>query len=444
MFEKEIKFISDFCLNKINKAGSFLTFEKLKGIEIHPAILKYISAEMDLQIYKDRQVLLQKSAFDYSGAEISKYFRMIALEIKISKRISENEITDLISQAVTFNFNYMTKPNETLLDFIFKESDSQSPEEMTFMLDYPYYYNYLRQILSSYMEKKQLLTLDKKELEFLLNKIDAELFTAKTNELVDNALEAMSDFFSIGAVVRTQIPPQAIELYLKEKRLNHLVSRLENAITQVPKSKYEIEEIKKIIYSMADTAIPKDEILEPDTSPIESESEKQIEDVSISEDLKSELITIDQDDLLPEPPSLSEIEEIELDDFEITTPNPKDTIDLTKEITHADDTETFSVDTDKVESSSQKKSHDDSIDDNKSGKDILSFLTNREIEKIISSIFNEDKDDFATTIETISECKTYEKATEILKSLYTTYKINPYSRDAILLTNAVAKYFTIA
>jgi len=171
MFEKEIKFISDFCLNKISKAGSFLTFEKLKGIEIHPAILKYISAGMDFQIFKDRQVLLQKSAFDYSGSEISKYFRMIALEIKKSKRISENEINDLISQAVTFNFNYITRPNETIVDFIFKESDSLSPEEMAMILDYPYYYNYLRQILSSYMGKKQLLTLEKKELEFLLNKI---------------------------------------------------------------------------------------------------------------------------------------------------------------------------------------------------------------------------------------------------------------------------------
>src|SRR3970282_1137073 len=119
MFEKEIKFISDFCRNKISKAGSFLTFEKLKGIEIHPAILKYISAEMDFQIFKDRQVLLQKSAFDYSGSEISKY---------------------------------------------------------------------LRQILSSYMGKKQLLTLEKKELEFLLNKIDIELFSMKVNELINNAL----------------------------------------------------------------------------------------------------------------------------------------------------------------------------------------------------------------------------------------------------------------
>ena len=444
MFEKEIKFISDFCLNKISKAGSFLTFEKLKGIEIHPAILKYISAEMDFQIYKDRQVLLQKSVFDYSGAEISKYFRMIALEIKKSKRISENEITDLISQAVTFNFNYITKPNETLLDFIFNESESKTPEEITFILAYPHYYNYLRQILSTYMDKKQLLTLEKKELEFLLNKIDAELFSAKTNEFVDNALDAMGDFFNVGAVLRTQIPPQAIELYLEEKKLNHLKSRLEHAVTKAPKIKYEIDEIKKIIYSMADTPIPKVEASEPETPTNEIKTSDQNENSVVSENLKADLKTIVKEDLLPVPPSQSETEEIELDDFEITTPNLKDTIDLTKEINHAEDTETFSIDTDKVESSSRKQSLDNSIDEIKSDKDILSFLSNREIEKIISSIFNEDKDDFATTIETISECKTYEKATEILKSLYTTYKINPYSRDAILLTNAVAKYFTIA
>jgi len=444
MFEKEIKFISDFCLNKISKAGSFLTFEKLKGIEIHPAILKYISAEMDFQIYKDRQILLQKSAFDYSGAEISKYFRMIALEIKKSKRISENEITELISQAVTFNFNYITKPNETLLDFIFNESESKTPEEITFILDYPYYYNYLRQILSTYMDKKQLLTLEKKELEFLLNKIDAELFSAKINEFVDNALDAMGDFFNVGAVLRTQIPPQAIELYLEEKKLNHLKSRLEHAVTKAPKIKYEIDEIKKIIYSIADTPIPKVEASEPETPTNETKASDQNENVGVSENLKADLKTIVKEDLLLVPPSQSETEEIELDDFEITTPNSKDTVDLSKEMNIEEYTETFPVETKDLEESSPKKSLDDSIADRKSVKDILSFLSNREIEKIISSIFNEDKEDFATTIETISECKSYEKATEILKSLYTTYNVNPYSRDAILLTNAVAKYFTTA
>src|SRR3990172_1837104 len=236
---------------------------------------------MDFQIFKDRQVLLQKSAFDYSGSEISKYFRMIALEIKKSKRISENEINDLISQAVTFNFNYITRPNETIVDFIFKESDSLSPEEMAMILDYPYYYNYLRQILSSYMGKKQLLTLEKKE------------------------LETMADFFNIGAVLRSQIPPQAIELYLKEKNLNDHLSRLQNALAQSPKIKYEIDEIKKIIYTVVPTEEQKTAASESELTSTEDESLKETKTVDVSEDLKPGINTIVKENLLPDSPTIN-------------------------------------------------------------------------------------------------------------------------------------------
>ena len=55
MFEKEIKFISDFCLNKVKGLGSFFTYDKLAGTDLHPAILRYISAELDYMIYADRK-----------------------------------------------------------------------------------------------------------------------------------------------------------------------------------------------------------------------------------------------------------------------------------------------------------------------------------------------------------------------------------------------------
>ena len=46
MFEKEIKFITDISLNKVKKFGSFFTYEKLLTSDVHPAIIKYISAEL--------------------------------------------------------------------------------------------------------------------------------------------------------------------------------------------------------------------------------------------------------------------------------------------------------------------------------------------------------------------------------------------------------------
>ncbi len=69
MYEKEIQFITDYNLNKINNLGSSFTLEKLIDLELHPAIIRYISGELDYLIYRDRKVLLENSSFDYSGCK---------------------------------------------------------------------------------------------------------------------------------------------------------------------------------------------------------------------------------------------------------------------------------------------------------------------------------------------------------------------------------------
>lgn len=440
MFEKEIKFICDVCLNKISKAGSFLTFEKLKGIEIHPAILKYISAEIDYQVYQDRKMLLQKSSFDYSGAEISKYFKMIALEIKKTRRISESEINDLITRAVTFNFNFVTKPNETITNFLFNEEVEREADEIILLLEFAYYYSYLQRILISYFEKKQLLTVKKEEFIFLLDKIDQELFSVKSEEMISDALSSVSDFFSIGAVLRSQLPELAIQLYLKEKKLNEYSIKFNNAIVLAPKAKYEVDEIKRILFSKAKIT-PKVESSKNLLEPLEETKElKQTESTSDHISIAS-VETQSSNNLLDDKTHVDSFAEEKLN---IVTQASIPSIDLSEELKIKNDPEIFSVNSEEIEeivSTSEGEKYGEVIHHN---KDILSFLSDREVERVISSIFNEDREDFASIIESISECKSYEKATEILKTVYTTYKINPYSREAILLTNAVAKYFTNA
>ena len=74
-------------------------------------------------------------------------------------------------------------------------------------------------------------------------------------------------------------------------------------------------------------------------------------------------------------------------------------------------------------------------------KDLASFLSDKESKRIVSDIFNEDRDDFITTIEKIQECRSYNEATEILKTVFLSSRINPFSREAVVLTNAVSNYF---
>ena len=144
MFEKEIKFIIDFTLNRIKKLGSFFTYEKLASAEVHPAIITYISAHLDYLIYDDRKKLLQNSAFDYSGSEISKYFNLIGEEIKRNKRLAFEDVKTLVTHAVTFNINYLVRPNWTLAKLIFADNNTRNVNEIKMMLNYLYFYDYIK------------------------------------------------------------------------------------------------------------------------------------------------------------------------------------------------------------------------------------------------------------------------------------------------------------
>ena len=76
--------------------------------------------------------------------------------------------------------------------------------------------------------------------------------------------------------------------------------------------------------------------------------------------------------------------------------------------------------------------------------DLFGFMSNKEIEKIVINVFNEDREDFANTMEKITECFNYDEATDILKAVFFSYRVNPYTRDAVILTNAVSNYFNQA
>jgi len=74
-------------------------------------------------------------------------------------------------------------------------------------------------------------------------------------------------------------------------------------------------------------------------------------------------------------------------------------------------------------------------------KDLFSYLRRKEVKKIVSFIFANDEEDFTNTIERLMDCHSYKEASEILKAVFTSYKISPYSKEAITFTNSVSNYF---
>jgi len=496
MFEKEIKFIVDFTLNKVKNLGTFFTFDKLLNTDIHPAILQYISAEIDFLIYEDRKKLIQNSVFDYSGPEIARYFNQIGEEVKKSKRISVDDIKKLVTQAVSFNVNYVARPKWSITKLIYNDSDNKPIDEIKLSLNYLYYYEYIKNIFLSYISKKNPVSLSMIEFEVLLNKMDKELFSSRPTKLIDNALYTIADFNNTGTN-SSKVPIQSVEIFFKERNLIDYLFKLRRALPIEAKQKYSIEDIRSIVYSTSpiDKQIsPEPEEEEPDfvkESFSEFSIEENVKDREIEEefeiDEQPENIIDDYKD--PEPEPLKSTDELlkeinnqfENDDLDIKEETKNDEEDLlitsleedellnlyNKELESLEDldNEIDKADSEIVPGSSPDEdvnelydfnnTLDEKIPDPSSGQekdikqrkrnnypnDLYAYMKDKEIDKIVKAVFDDDKDDFAITMDRIAECRSYDESTEILKSVFLTYRVNPYSREAVTLTNAVANYF---
>ena len=606
MFEKEIIAISDSSVNKIKKLGAYFTIEQLNSTDLHPAIKKYIDSELNYLIFLDRKELVQKSAFDYSKPEIVKYFSLISKEIKNDKKVSFEDAKNLIIQAVSFTANFLVRPKWSLTKFIYNEDQLKTIDEIKLSLNYLYYYEYLQNVLKTYIEKKRSLNLSLIDFEVALNKIDKELFKTHTQKLVDNALYSIADFFSLGGIDANKLPTNCVELFLKEKDLIDQLFRLRRSLPVNARQYYTINEIRHIIHTPTSLdkseqlpsktdkeeerifETPKEEkidkpkpeikiekkeenvqaeMFEFETEIVKEDSDKNIDTIPDVKDettqqqdvisVGQEQITEEQDEI-PEvqdeaPEKQEEIPEVQNNIQEEPVDISEETgggiesgeeIDAVKEelsdepslVSEEDLLNEFSSDEEllnafdsqlkaleeesdvlssedensanenelpEVEQETQSEEPDDETENIEEPKiileqadtnedadknsepeasvnekaelideeepvvedsqkeirketksiqrevpvrtnDLFSFMSNKEIEKIVQNVFNEDREDFATTMEKVTECVTYDEATEILKAVFFSYRVNPYIRDAVTLTNAVSNYFNQA
>ena len=599
MFENEIKFISDFTLNKVKELGSFITVEKFLSIDIHPAIKKYVEGEIDYLISEDRKKLIENSLFDYSGTEISNYFTLIGNEIKKTKKISFEDIKNIVLQGVSFNANYVVRPKWSLSKLIFGNNKSVSVNEIRLMLNYTYYYEYLNNVFLAYLSKKKILNITVTEFELIVNKIDRELFMLHQSKLVDNALYAIADYFSIGGLNKSTVTVDSVENFLKEKNLTELLFKLKRTYANSAKKKADIDDVRKVLYSTLSIDSP---FVEEDNQEIVAANEKHFENplkedfvteepISENEELpekenvfdlsgeagseefisdektfenplveevideksleiveeavsinEPEMFEIKENDIKSLESEVDDINEIVISELEVSNDvneielkvsdahNPveesesllKESIDeedvlasLTEEIEKDKDDEivildekeqedllnfydneleisidddmplTKTINTEIDENSSaeinelefeheplinddadaeialekidfekdlaavdpelQKKETETVLKSNIKTKasDIFTYLSNKEIDKIIKNLFNSDSEDFANTVEKMSDCSTYEEATHILENVFKYARIKPHSKDAKLLSDAVAKFFNV-
>ena len=297
MFEKEIEFIYNYYLNKIEKLNAFVTFDQLASANLHPALLQYVSAEIDYLIFEDRQKLLKESLFDYSGDKINEYFTKISEEIKLTKKFSKDYISKLLLHATSFNVNYVVRPNWSLIQFIFENEDEKYVSEVKQILNYLYYYPYYKRILTNYFNKKHLYKISEEELSGVLDKIDRINLENNFTEIVNESLKNIVDFINIGEVGNNKISKDIIEYFLIDKDFEEPSKILDEKLTGSSDDKYKVDEYREIILSLQEQeeeeetvdSVEEEQVEEqPEEVKPDDETQKVEEEVAIEEEIIAE------------------------------------------------------------------------------------------------------------------------------------------------------------
>jgi hypothetical protein len=226
MFKKEINFITDLNLTKIQILGDRFTIEDLKKSDIHPAIYRYITAYIDSEIFLDRKKIEADSIFNYNNERVKNYFNLISHEIKRTQNFDFEYIKRLLQDSIVFNIHFLINPNNTLLNSLFGDAEIKTVDEIILKISQVYYYRYLQKILLTYLDKKQVILMRKDEFNELLLKIDEISRETHLDNTLSTVVNSMANFFDPNSKSSQKIPLIAIQQYLDEKKLFEYSDRL--------------------------------------------------------------------------------------------------------------------------------------------------------------------------------------------------------------------------
>nr|MDA3862146.1 hypothetical protein [Melioribacteraceae bacterium] len=233
--------------------------------------------------------------FDYSGDKIIDYFANIGEEIKRTKKFSFEYLSKLLLHATSFNANFIIRPKWSLMQFVF-ENESESTKqivEVKQILNYLYYYPYLKRLLVNFFNKKRMISISNSELKELLNKIDKINFESNFDKVLDSALTSMAEFIYMGEVKNKKVSKQFVELFLADKGLSHFVTVLAENFSGSGVDKYEISKLKEIILEYNSTENSTDNELSSEQEESEnvlSEAEEELNENN-TEFLEEKVIT---------------------------------------------------------------------------------------------------------------------------------------------------------
>jgi hypothetical protein len=409
IFEAEIESIIHAVRIKTIGEDDGIILKKILSAGIHPAVKAYFKAEVEKTLSLEREKEYRSKKFSYSLPEVRSLEEQIDLLLVQNYHFSLQEFELLLDESVHFQFNYLCRPQWTLLNFIVGEHRRVASAMVEKRLRYCVDYTYFPELIKRYIADHGLAEVTYEEFKSLIEKIDHEVVARHSSLELAHMTRALFDFVESGKMVpqvefeQQTLPINAAIVFFEDKKNTEIYTRLEferdhNRVKQITADR--LADIIEIVRTGNEDATA-----QGSESPLKQSDAVQQLSAPVS------TVIIDSDGLLQE--SCKEVI------AEENSVQPKAQL-----LIFGENDEQYRVMTPRL-----------------TQKVVLDSFTKKEFALIVRKLFSNDEQAFLGAIAEISLLQTWEDVAQYLDKLFLMNQADPFSKEAIKFTDKLFIHF---
>jgi hypothetical protein len=233
IFEAEIDSIIHAVHMKTIGEDDGILLRNILTAKIHPAIKAYFKAEVEKTLRQERGLESRSKKFSYALPEVRSLEGQIDLLLVQNYHFSLQQFESLLDESVHFQFNYLCRPQWTLLNFIVGEQRRVASESIEKRLKYCVDYTYFPELIKRYIDDHGLAEVTYEEFKSLIEKIDHEVVARHSSLELAHMTRALFDFVESGKMVpqvefeQQTLPINAAIVFFEDKKIPEICTRLE-------------------------------------------------------------------------------------------------------------------------------------------------------------------------------------------------------------------------
>lgn len=387
IFEREIDQIQATVRARTIGEDESITLRQVLNAAIHPALKAYCRAEVEKILEDERATEHRSKRFPYALSEVISLQRQIDVLLVQHYEFTQDEFERVLDEAVHFEFNYLCRPQWTLLNYVVGDRRRVGMSEVERKLTRCVDYQYFPELIRRYGVDRGLAELTYEEFRSLLERIDHEVVRRHRAAELAGMTRSLMSFVDFGKASphgsddQPTLPTNAAIVFFEDKHLDDIKTRLE----------FERDRNNRALLTLAELADILREVRPDPDEPDPAPEEPPVFEEPVAVGVFPEPTTSGEGRSVP-PGSPS---------AETITGTPPRTL-----------------------------------------RDLHNLFSQSDTKRFVKSIFHKDDAAFRAALDNLNGFMAWEDASHVLDDLFVLQNIDPFSKEAVEFTDRVyGRYF---